>query len=255
MTAKNRTKLQKLFSVLHPGKVVTAPFLESIGISRDLQKYYLESGWLETVGRGAYKKPGDNVEWYGALNAIQEQTNINVHIGGLTALSFQGFSHYLKMGKETLYLFSPRKEKLPKWFSDYNWNTEILHKQTTFLPGDLATKSIEIKQIPILTSLPERAIMECLFLAPQIMDLTECYHLFEGLVNLKPKLINELLVNCNSIKVKRLFLYMADKVNHQWFQFLNLDQVDIGKGNRVLVKKGVYQGKYLISIPKELSEL
>lgn len=255
MTTQNETKLKKLFSVLQPGKVVTASWLEGFGLSRDLQKYYLESGWLEAVGRGAYKKPGDAVEWYGALHAIQEQTNTKVQVGGLTALSLQGYSHYFRMSQETIYLFSPRKEKLPKWFTDYKWNVEIVHKQTTFLPGDLGIKSFEIKQHPVLTSVPERAIMECLFLAPQIIDLTECYQLFEGLVNLQPRLVTELLTNCKSVKVKRLFLYMADKANHQWFRFLNLDNVDIGTGNRILDEKGVYQAKYLVSVPKELAEL
>ena len=255
MTTQNETKLKKLFSLLQPGKVVTASWLDDFSISRDLQKYYLESGWLEVLGRGAYKKPGDNVEWHGALNAIQEQTDIKVHVGGLTALSLQGFSHYFRMSNETIYLFSPRKEKLPKWFTDCNWNVEIEHKQTTFLPSELGIKNIEIKQNKMLASLPERAIMECLYLAPQKIDLVECYHLFEGLVNLKPKLVTELLESCNSVKVKRLFLYMADKANHQWFQFLKLDKVDIGNGNRILVEKGVYQAKYLISVPKELAEL
>ncbi len=48
---------------------------------------------------------------------------------------------------------------------------------------------------------------------------------------------------------------MTDKANHQWFQFLNFEKVDIGSGNRILVEKGVYQAKYLISVPKELAEL
>jgi len=135
MTTQNETKLKRLFRILLPGKVVTASWLECIGISRDLQRYYLESGWLEALGRGAYKKPGDTVEWHGALHAIQTQTKNKVHIGGLTALSLQGFSHYLKMSREIIYVFSPRKEKLPKWFTDCNWNAEIVHKQTTFLPG------------------------------------------------------------------------------------------------------------------------
>lgn len=255
MASQNESKLKKLFSLLKPGKVVTASWLEGFGISRGLQKYYLESGWLEALGRGAYIKPGDNIAWHGALNAIQEQTNTRIHVGGLTALALQGFGHYFRIGKETIYLFSSRKEKLPKWFTDYNWNAEIVHKRTTFLPGELGLKGIEITQNTVLTSLPERAIMECLFVAPQIMDLTECYHLFEGLVNLKPKLVTELLINCNSVKVKRLFLYMADKANHQWFQFLDLKKVDLGTGNRMLVEKGVYQAKYLISVPKELAEL
>jgi len=255
MTTKNETKLKKLFSLLQPGKVVTASWLENSGISRDLQKYYLESGWLETFGRGAYKKQGDLIEWHGALNAIQEQTNTKVHVGGLTALYLLGLSHYFRMSNETLYLFSPRKVKLPKWYCDYNWDVEIANIQSQFLPNKLGIKHFEIKQNSVLTSVPERAIMECLFLAPQKMDLIECFHLFEGLVNLKPKLIMQLLENCSSIKVKRLFLYMANKANHQWLQFVNLENIDIGSGNRILVEKGVYQSKYLISIPKELVEL
>lgn len=255
MTTQNETKLKKLFSLLKPGRVVTASWLEEFGISRNLQKYYIESGWLEVLGRGAYKKPGDYIEWHGALQAIQEQVNTKVHVGGLTALSLQGFSHYFRMSNEAIYLFSPRKQKLPKWFTDYNWKVEIEHKESNFLPVELGIKTIEIKQNSVLTSLPERAILECLYLSPHKMDLVECYHLFEGLVNLKPKLVTELLSNCSSVKVKRLFLYMADKVNHQWFQFLNLDNVDIGTGNRILVDKGVYQAKYLISVPKELAEL
>ncbi len=79
--------------------------------------------------------------------------------------------------------------------------------------------------------------------------------MFEGLVNLKPKLVNELLSQCNSVKVKRLFLYMAEKANHQWLQFLKTDQIDIGTGNRMLAEKSVYVPKYLLSIPKELAEL
>jgi hypothetical protein len=255
MTTHNETKLKTLFKVLQPGNVVTTSWLDSIGISKNLRKYYLESGWLEPLGRGAYKKPADTIEWQGAINAIQKQTDTKVHVGGLSALALQGFSHYFRLSNETLHLFSPLKTKLPKWFVDYNWKLEILHQQSSFLPNGLGIKELDLNQININISAPERAIMECLFLAPQKMDLVECYHLFEGLVNLKPKLLNELLVHCNSVKVKRLFLYMAEKANHQWFTFLKTDQISLGTGNRMLSEKGVYIAKYLISIPKELAEL
>jgi len=255
MTIQKETKLKILFKVLQPGNVVTASWLEGLGVSRNLQKYYLKSGWLESLGRGAYKKPGDTIEWQGAVSALQRRTETKVHVGGLSALSLQGFSHYFRFSKDTLYLFSPLKTKLPKWFADYNWDIDILHKQSSFLPHDIALREFENNQITVTISTPERAIMECLFLAPKKIDLVECYHLFEGLVNLKPKLVTELLVNCNSVKVKRLFLYMAEKANHQWFQFLNKDNINLGKGNRMLSEKGVYVTKYLISVPKELAEL
>ncbi len=255
MTTPNETYLKKLFKVLQPGCVVTVDWLENYGISRNLQKYYLKSGWMESIGRSAYKKPGDSVEWQGVLNALQKQTEAKVHIGGLSALAIQGFSHYFRIQNESLHLFSPLKTKLPKWFVDYNWKMDIQHHQSSFLPTDLGIKELEQNQIPINVSTPERAILECLYLTPQKMDIVECYHLFEGLVNLKPKLLNELLIKCNSVKVKRLFLFMAEKTNHQWFQFLKTDQINIGTGNRMLTQKGVNIPKYLISVPKELANL
>ena len=74
-------------------------------------------------------------------------------------------------------------------------------------------------------------------------------------MNLKPKLVTELLSSCNSVKVKRLFLYMAEKANHQWFNFLKTDKIYLGNGDRMITEKGVYNAKYLISIPKDLEEL
>lgn len=255
MATHNETKLKTLFKLLQPNNVLTASLLDSNGVSRHLRKYYLESGWLEPLGRGAYKKPNDTIEWQGAVNAIQNQLDIKVNVGGLSALTLHGFSHYFRLNKETLYLFSPQKTRLPKWFTDYYWTVELFHKTTSFLPANLGIKEIDIKGISINASTPERAILECLYLAPQYADLVECYQVFEGLVNLKPNLLTELLVGCNSIKVKRLFLYMAEKANHQWFNFLKPENIDIGFGDREITKKGLYNSKYLITIPKELAEL
>ena len=255
MTTKKETKLKSLFNLVQHSNVVTSSLLKTAGISNDLRRYYVNSGWLESVGSGAYKKPNDNIEWQGAINAIQKQTEINVHVGGLSALSLQGYAHYFRLNNETLYLFSEQKTKLPKWFTDYDWGVELFHKPSSFLPKNMGVKELMIKEIPVLVSTPERAMLECLYLAPQKLDLVESYQIFEGLVNLKPKLIMELLQNCNSIKVKRLFLYMAEKTNHQWFNFIQKDKIELGSGDRMITKNGAYNAKYKITVPKELSEL
>jgi len=255
MTTHNQTKLKTVFKLLQSNSVITSSLLNNNGISRHLRKYYIESGWLEPLGRGAYKSPDDKVEWHGAVNAIQHQTNTKVHVGALSALTLHGYSHYFRLNKEVLQLFSPLKETLPKWFTDYDWNVDVFHKSTSFLPDGLGIKGADIKGVQINISTPERAILECLYLAPKNMDLVECYQVLEGLVNLKPKLVTELLLACNSLKIRRLFLYMAEKANHQWFHFLKADNVDLGKGDRMITKKGVYNAKYLISIPKELAVL
>ena len=97
--------------------------------------------------------------------------------------------------------------------------------------------------------------MECLYLAPKKQSLLEAYELMEGLNNLRPKLVQELLESCTSVKVKRLFLYLADKAKHDWLNYINLDTVDLGTGKRSVVSHGSYVDKYQITVPKELEDL
>jgi hypothetical protein len=126
--------------------------------------------------------------------------------------------------------------------------------KTKFLPANSALFEFHLNGLKLQISSSERAILECLYLLPDRFDIVECYQIFEGLSNLRPKILQELLENCNSIKVKRLFLYMASKANHQWLGFVDQSRIDLGTSDRVIVKGGVYISKYKISVPKELSE-
>lgn len=255
MTEQNKSKLKTLFDLLKPGIVLTSKLLDDKSVSRHLRRYYQDSVWIESLGQGAYKKPGDVLEWQAGVNALQFQLNLNIHVGGMSGLALHGFSHHLRLSQETLYLFSKLQTRIPKWFTDYNWNVKIFHKPTSFLPDSVGIKEMDLKGVNINVSTPERAILECLYLAPKHADLVECYQLFEGLVNLKPKLLEELLVGCNSIKVKRLFLFMAKKANHQWLHFIKPEEINIGSGDRMITKNGTYITEFQITIPKELAEL
>ncbi len=255
MAVQNETKLKILLKNLKPGAVALAPWLEELGISRNLQNHYLQSGWLEPIGRGAYKKPNEKVQWPGGVYAMQNQANLKVHVGAITALSLQGLSHNIRFTHDTIYLFSPYKENLPKWFNNYEWESEVFHQQTSFLPANLGIVEFEAGNIPVKMSSSERAIIESLYLAPRKIDLIECYHLMEGLVNLQPRLVQELLYQCNSVRVKRIFLYLAEKANHQWLKFLDLSTLNMGSGNRKIASGGTYISKYQITISKELAEL
>lgn len=252
MTTNNDKKLMNLLSSHIPGTVLLASWLEKNGFSRDLQQYYLKSGWLESYGIGAFKRPNENVRWTGALNSLQRQTELPVHVGGLTSISLQGLSHYVRMEKEPLYLFSPQYVKLPKWFLNQVWSNQIRHVKTKFLPANSALYEYSRDGLKLQISSPERAILECLYLAPDRFDMMEGYQILEGLVNLRPKILQELLENCSSIKVKRLFLFMASKARHQWLDFVDQTRIELGTGDRVIVKGGVYISKYKISVPKEI---
>ena len=85
MTTNPDIKLMSLLDNHVLGTALLASWLERNGISRDLQQYYLKSGWLESYGFGAFKRPNENVQWVGAMNSLQRQTKLPVHVGGLTS--------------------------------------------------------------------------------------------------------------------------------------------------------------------------
>jgi hypothetical protein len=255
MITNNTGKLKKLLEEHVPGTVLLASWLDKNSISHDLQKYYRRSGWLESLGTGAFTRPKEVVRWQGGLFALQTQANLPVYAGGPSALSMHGLSHYLRLGEETVYLFSPHQVILPAWFNQHDWKAKMKHIKTSMLPAGLGLENFEEKNFKIKISSPERAILECIYLSPGHLDLVECYQVFEGLTNIRPKLMQALLEACTSIKVKRLFLYMADKSKHKWFSFINKSKISMGAGDRSISKGGVYVGQFHISIPKELAAL
>lgn len=252
MSTNNDSKLKNFLDQHQRGTVTLATWLAGIGISNDLLKKYRKSGWIESVGSGAFKRPGDNVGWQGGVYAIQHQAKLPIHVGATSALSMLGLSHYLR-SEETVFLFSPRGTSLPRWFSSYPWGPTIQHIKTSVLPEKVGLVPSEEKNFSIAISGPERAMFECLHLSPEKVDLIECYQIMEGLSNLRPKLVQELLEKCSSIKIKRLFLFMATKAQHQWLKFIDDKKIDLGTGDRSIVQGGAYNAAFHITIPKELA--
>lgn len=236
-----------------PHTVVTSMRLNELGISpQDIQNY-LSSRWLEPLGRGAYKRPVETVTWQGALWTIQTQLKLDVHVAARTAFEMTGRAQYLRFADQTVFLFSPPKVTLPAWFKGNDWLVEIRHTQTKFLPSDLGLAEFEaVEGFKLRGSSPERAILETLHLAPQAIDLVEAAQLAEGLVTLRPKLMQELLAACTSVKVKRLFLYLAERADLPVMRHLDLAAIDLGKGDRSLTPKGKYVAKYGLHLPAEL---
>ncbi len=246
------SKINQLLNSQPQGIVLLSSWLAEQGYSYDLQQRYKKSNWLHSIGTGALIRTNDKIEYGGAIYALQQQANLSIHPGGRTALSFLGKAHYLELGTNKVVLFGGAKERLPVWFKKYNWEAKLQYYESSFLPKDLGLIDVELKTFSIKVSGAARAIMECLYLAPKDQDLVECYELMEGLNNLPPMKVQILLENCQSIKVKRLFLYMAEKAKHSWFEYLDINKIDLGKGKRSIVKNGAFVDKYGITVPKEL---
>lgn len=252
MSTDNETKINQLLRSHSAGGVFLSAWLAKKGYSLDLQKRYRKSRWLAPIGTGAMIRAGEKVGYEGGLYALQAQAGMTIHPGGRTALAMQGKAHYLEMGAGKAVLFGNANEKLPTWFKKYDWGVEIEYHPTSFLPPKLGMIELETKTFSLRVSGPVRALMECLYLAPEKQELVECLELMEGLNNARPQLVQSMLEQCQSVKVKRLFLYLAEKVGHKWVEFLDLKKVDLGKGKRSLVKNGVLVPKYAITVPKEL---
>ncbi len=253
MSTENGSKLNKLLSMHPQGTVLLSSLMAQKGYSLNLQKRYRNSGWLSSIGSGAMIRTGDTVGYEGAIYALQE-AGLTIHPGGRTALSMLGQSHYLELSKKKAILFGSTGENIPAWFRKYDWGLKIEHYNSTFIPSDLGMTTKQLSTFTIKISGSARALMECLYLTPEKQDLVECYEFMEGLNNVRPNIVQQLLEKCTSVKVKRLFLYMAEKADHKWIEYIDLNKIDLGSGKRSIVKNGTYNPKYRITIPKEIEQ-
>ena len=247
-------KINSLIQSLPKGSVILPSWLLSQGYSYELQQRYRKSGWLKSIGKGAMIKSGDSLILTGALSALQSVENLNIHIGGRSALELQGFAHYLQINNPETTLFLNGRAKLPVWFENNDWSTKTkLFRLSLFNDETLGMTDFQEGELTMKISNPARAIMECFALCPDKFPLLESFELMEGLSSLRPAKVQKLLENCKSLKVKRLFLHFAEKANHSWFKYLDISKINLGAGNRSLVERGVLVSKYKLVLPNELT--
>ncbi|MDD2799463.1 MAG: type IV toxin-antitoxin system AbiEi family antitoxin [Bacteroidales bacterium] len=247
------SKINKLLQNLPKGLVLLSPWLVAEGYSYELQQRYRKSGWLKSIGKGAMVRNGDELLLSGAIAALQTQAKVSIHIGGRSALGQLGVAHYLQVNPKELTLFADGQFNQPLWFSKNTWDFEPkLYCTTLFSNEGLGLVDYTDGELKMKMSGAARAMMECLSLAPQQFSLVEAKEIMEGLTTIRPTVVQELLENCKSVKVKRLFLFLAEKADHSWFKYVDINKIDLGSGNRSLVKKGVLVAKYQLVVPKEL---
>lgn len=204
-----------------------------------------------------------------------------VAVGGRTALELQGFGHYLStVGPREIHLYGAAK--LPSWVSKLKLKSRfVFHNSKKLFKGSLgdlrtqdfgvprdssangqararAVSSSFIQQPwghwewPLVMSSPERAIIELLDEVPQRETFHQADVLIEGLRNLSPRRLRPLLVNCKSVKAKRLFLWFAERHKHAWLKSLDRNDIDLGHGKRMLVRGGKLDKKFNITVPEKL---
>jgi len=244
------TKINQLIGKWPRGTIKTVEELEKLGYTPQLLKIYSNSGWIELVARGMYKLYKDEVIWQGMLYGLQMKSSTSLHAGGKTALTIKGYGHYLSLRETKVYFFSDRTENFNIWLSKFEQITLKRNEMFDYSKEEhfimFNTGNFEIK-----ISSPELAVMEILYLIPREQSFDEADKIMGGLTTLRPNLVQSLLENCNSVKAKRLFLYLAEKNKHSWMEEIKVDRIDLGTGKRLIVKNGAYNSKYKITVPRE----
>jgi hypothetical protein len=248
-----QTKINRLMQTTPKGLVLLSPWLASKGYPYELQQRYRTGGWLKSIGKGAMVKTGDSLVLSGAITALQKQANLNVHIGGRSALELLGVAHYLQVNTQETTVFVENKTSLPLWFTNNQWSTNPkIFTVSLFKESETGLTDFQDGELTMKISNAVCAMMECLSLCPNQFPLTEAYELMEGLTSLRPTQVQTLLEQCKSIKVKRLFLYFAESVGHSWLKYIDTKQIDLGSGVRSLANEGTFVSKYQLVLPKEI---
>lgn len=253
MSIENRQKINHLLSNWPDGVVYTSRWLTAHGYSLQLIKRYELSGWIRRLGQGAYLKLSDKAKLSGAVYSLQEQLRLLIHIGGVSALELSGLAQYIPIHDpskyfKTLYNTTKVNSKLPKWFKEAFPNCNYRHYY--LFENEIGLEERKVDGINIMVSSPERAILEVLALIPDKFEFYHAFELCENLQLLRPELVQGLLQECVSVKVKRLFLYFADVHNLPCFSHLDINSINLGKGKRSIVSGGHFVSKYQIVVPE-----
>ncbi|MDR1907524.1 MAG: type IV toxin-antitoxin system AbiEi family antitoxin [Holosporales bacterium] len=241
--------INHLLLSLPKGAVITSSWLASRGVNYRLQHHYAnETGLLSKVGGGAYVVRGNEAKVEGALYALNSQLCLDLHVGAVTALGeIHNVRHFVALGNATLQIFTAGKTHIPAWFTQ-KFGNDCYFIKTRFLTTNTGKQEINFRGFTFKTSSPERAILEAIFLCKHGQGLKEIAQIMETLTNLRPAVLQKLLENCSSIKVKRIFLYLADAQRHSWFDFLDLEKISLGAGKRVISPSGKLDKKFLLVI-------
>jgi len=254
MDRQNRSIINNLIRNWPKNTVAVYAWLEEQGVYRQLAGTYVKSGWIERIGQGAFKRAGEIIDWSGGVYTLQTQLGMSVHPAGKTALQLQGNAHYLpaSLKQDKVVFFGSRNQKLPEWFKRYQWEVDVRYVMTGLFGKDLVLGFTVYNAVnyEIKISSLERAVLEFCYDVPIRESFDELDQIMSGLTTLRPRVIQELLEKCGSIKTKRLFMYLAEKHKHAWVNKLNLQKVNFGIGKRALCHNGHYDSKYKLIVPK-----
>lgn len=245
-----------------PRKWFSQQKLPDLRLNRHAIDNLVKSNELYSIAKGVYAKSGTTPTWQTVLYSLQKYFKLDVVAGGLTALELMGYGHYmsLKSGKR-IHLYS--SNKLPDWIHEAVYEAEFIEHSNKELLGRNNVSAFSLADFSVnyswrdnapslLISGPERALLEVISGVPKYISPEHAYQLMQGLTTLSPDKMQALLENCHSIKMRRLFFWLADHFSYAWLKKIDRTKINLGSGNRVIVKGGKFNKQYNITVPEQL---
>jgi hypothetical protein len=254
MGIRKDEKLNQLQQLIPEGVAIPSTWLSANGYTPQLVRKYVHSGWLKALGSRVYARPGEPLTWEGVVLGLQRLSQLQLHVGGVTALNQQGLAHYLSLsGDATVHIWG--KDRPPSWVEQISINAQwSFHRRGLFEEAPeqgwvmLPTK---VRDWTIRGSASERAILEVLSEVDETpSSFSFAAELFEGLTTLRPAVVNALLKSCAHNKAKRLFLFLADYYAYPWIKRVDMDAIDLGRGKRMVTRGGKLDKRYQITVPE-----
>jgi hypothetical protein len=212
-TAQNL--LRRLQNTVPRGAPFDTQTLRGLGISSALASYYIKSGWIKRLGRGVFSFPNAPLNRDISIKLIGSSLP-DLHVGGKTALSWQGFRHNIAT-RERLVLWGKERARLPAWFAA-EFPVRYVSKQlfSANLPAGFGLQPLPEQPDGPLVSVPERALLELLSEIGQGEGIEEARHIVETLRSLRSDVLTTLLQHCESVKVNRLCVKWAAELGLPW---------------------------------------
>lgn len=237
------------------GQLATRQWLLQKGLSRHALDNAVKSGKLRALARGVVARPGVPLTWQGLAASLNRIYTEPVYVGGLTALVQAGLGHNLSM-KKRIHFYSAAP--CPAWLEKLPLDEEISwHGTRRLWQQDGLEKANSLKKEPtgeayFLLAAVEQAWLEVLADVPGNTSFEHADQLMQGLTALSPNRLDALLRVCRNVKVKRLFFFFGNRYQYSWFNKLDRNDYDLGRGKRVVEKGGKLDSEFLITVPEEL---
>lgn len=249
------SRLNQALNNWNKGELHSLAWLSKFGISPRVANKYYARGSLNKVAPGIFSRPHDQITWHSVVGALQNDLSLPIHVSGKSALELQGVGHYIPLSENPITnIVSRNKARIPSWALSGQWNGGLKVKQSSMITSEPQLTEYDRDGINLSISSREQAILELI----DSLDLSDAFDTVENymqsLVPLRPKKVQFLLEHCKSIKVKRVFLFLAMHLELPFLEVLDMKNIDIGSGKRVITKHGKLNTDFNITVPPKYLE-